>query len=122
MSVPYSFFRAPVKVGNFADVESKADEIQGSFRKAVRYPQSDRARRSRTFQAVPPALGDDGLLTLLLDKGVAVNAKPLEQGRPWWETLLVLFWSNPAARGAVRAARAHAASSAGGLGRSRARR
>lgn len=28
------------------------------------------------------SLGDDGLLTLLLDKGVSVNAKPLQQGRP----------------------------------------
>ena len=94
-----------MKVGNFADVESEADEIQGSFRKAVRYPQSDAGEEVKNFQTVRPALGDDGLLTLLLDQGVAVNAKPLEQGRPWWETLLVLFWFNPAAGGAVRAAR-----------------
>jgi cell division protease FtsH len=40
---------------------------------------------------VRPSLGDDGLLNLLLEKKVSVNAKPLEQGRPWWETLLVGF-------------------------------
>src|SRR5436309_15107250 len=82
VSVPYSFFRAQVTDGNVADVESKGDEIQGSFRKEVRYPQSEEAKKVKRFQTVRPTLGDDGLLPLLLDKRVSVNAKPLQQGRP----------------------------------------
>ena len=89
-NVPYSFFRDQAQAGNVADVESKNDEIQGTFKKPTRYPPSQGKEVTR-FQTVRPSLGDDGLLTLLLDKDVSVNAKPLEQGRPWWETLLVGF-------------------------------
>jgi cell division protease FtsH len=128
VSVPYSFFRAQVQAGNVADVESRADEIQGSFRKEVRYPASGKGKAAKNFQTVRPALGDDGMLTLLLDKGVTVNAKPLQQGRPWWETLLVGFGPTLLLVGLFVLLARRAASSAGGmgglggLGRSRARR
>ena len=125
VSVPYSFFRAQVKDGNVADVESKGDEIQGSFRKAVRYPQSEEGKEVERFDSVRPSLGDDGLLTLLLDKGVSVNAKPLQQGRPWWETVLVGFGPTLLLVGLFVLFARRAASSAGGLsglGRSRAKR
>jgi cell division protease FtsH len=125
VSVPYSFFRAQVKDGNVADVESKGDEIQGGFRKAVRYPQSEEGQEVKRFESVRPSLGDDGLLTLLLDKGVTVNAKPLQQGRPWWETLLVGFGPTLLLVGLFVLLARRAASSAGGLGglgRSRAKR
>jgi cell division protease FtsH len=128
VNVPYSFFRAQVQNGNVADVESRNDEIQGSFRKEVRYPQSGQGKEVKTFRTVRPALGDDGLLTLLLDKGVAVNAKPLQQGRPWWETLLVGFGPTLLLVGLFVLLARRAASSAGGLGglgglgRSRAKR
>jgi cell division protease FtsH len=127
-SVPYSFFRAQVQAGNVADVESRNDEIQGSFRNDVRYPQSQQGKEVKRFQTVRPTLGDDGLLTLLLDKGVSVNAKPLQQGRPWWETLLVGFGPTLLLVGLfVLMARRAASSGAGlgglgGLGRSRAKR
>jgi cell division protease FtsH len=128
VNVPYSFFRAQVKDGNVADVESRGDEIQGSFRNDVRYPQSEETKKVKRFQTVRPTLGDDGLLPLLLDKGVSVNAKPLQQGRPWWETLLVGFGPTLLLVGlfvllARRAARAGGGlGGLGGLGRSRARR
>ena len=57
VSVPYSFFRAQVKDGNVADVESKGDEIQGSFRKEVRYPQSEEGKEVKRFQTVSPDAG-----------------------------------------------------------------
>jgi cell division protease FtsH len=128
VSVPYSFFRTQVKEGNVGDVESRGDEIQGNFRNEVRYPQSEQGKRVKRFQTVRPTLGDDGLLPLLLDKGVTVNAKPLQQGRPWWETLLVGFGPTLLLVGlfVLLARRAAAAGGGlggiGGLGRSRARR
>ena len=74
-----------------------------------------------------PALGDDGLLSLLLDKGGVVNAKPFEQRRPWWDTLLVGFGPTLLLVGlfvlmARRAAAGGGLGGLGGLGRSRARR
>jgi cell division protease FtsH len=127
VDVPYSFFRGQVRAGNVADVESKNDEIQGAFRKPTKYPASGQGKVTR-FQTVRPSLGDDGLLTLLLDKGVSVNAKPLQQGRPWWETLLVGFGPTLLLVGlfVLMARRAAAAGGGlgglGGLGRSRAKR
>jgi cell division protease FtsH len=128
VDVPYSFFRSQVQAGNVADVESKNDEIQGTFKKATRYPPSDQGKEVTRFQSVRPSLGDDGLLTLLLDKGVSVNAKPLQQGRSWWETLLVGFGPTLLLVGlfVLMARRAAAAGGGlgglGGLGRSRAKR
>ena len=125
-NVPYSFFRNQAQAGNVADVESKNDEIQGTFKKPTRYPPSQGKEVTR-FQTVRPSLGDDGLLTLLLDKDVSVNAKPLEQGRPWWETLLVGFGPTLLIVGlfvllARRAAAGGGMGGLGGLGRSRAKR
>ena len=125
-NVPYSFFRDQAQAGNVADVESKNDEIQGTFKKPTRYPPSQGKEVTR-FQTVRPSLGDDGLLTLLLDKDVSVNAKPLEQGRPWWETLLVGFGPTLLIVGlfvllARRAAAGGGMGGLGGLGRSRAKR
>ena len=127
-SVPYSFFRGQVQAGNVADVESRNDTIQGTFRTAARYPAGSQGKQVKRFQTVRPSLGDDGLLSLLLQKGVTVNAKPLDQGRPWWETLLVGFGPTILLVGLFLLIGRRAASAAGGLGglgglgRSRARR
>jgi cell division protease FtsH len=77
---------------------------------------------------VRPSLGDDGLLTTLLDKGISVNARPLDHGRPLWEALLVGFGPTLLLVGLFVLMARRAASSAGGLGglgglgRSRAKR
>jgi cell division protease FtsH len=126
--VPYSFFRAQVQDGNVADVESRNDTIQGTLRTEVRYPPGSEGKEVKRFQTVRPSLGDDGLLNLLLEKKVSVNAKPLEQGRPWWETLLIGFGPALLLVGVFVLLARRAASAAGGpgalggLGRSRAKR
>jgi cell division protease FtsH len=128
VSVPYSFFRGQVQAGNVADVESKNDEIQGTFRNAARYPQSQQGKEVKQFQTVRPTLGDDDLLTLLLDKRVSVNAKPLQQGQPWWATVLIGFGPTLLLVGLFVFMARRAAGAAGGLGglsglgRSRAKR
>jgi len=117
VTVPYSFFRAQVQSGNVADVESRNDTIQGSFRTAVRYPKSKQGAEVKRFETVRPALGDDGLLPLMLKKGVKVNAKPLQQGRPWWETLLIGFGPTLLLVGLFVLMARRAATAGGGLGR-----
>jgi cell division protease FtsH len=126
--ISYSVFRQQVQAGNVSDVESQSDTIQGTFRKPIRYPTSKQGKEVKRFQTVRPTLGDDNLLKLLLDKGVTVNAKSLQQGSPWWETLLLGFGPTLLLVGlfVLMARRAAAAGGGlgqlGGLGRSRAKR
>ncbi len=87
-NISYSFFRKQVEADNVADVESQSDTIQGTFREQSLYPASRQGKEVKRFQTVRPSLGDDGMLSLLLRKGVSVNAKPVQQGRPWWQMLL----------------------------------
>jgi cell division protease FtsH len=126
--ISYSVFREQVQAGNVSDIESQSDTIQGTFRKAVRYPASKQGQEVKRFQTVRPDLGDDNLLKLMLDKRVTVNAKPLQQGAPWWQTLLLGFGPTILLVGlfVLMARRAAAAGGGlgglGGLGRSRAKR
>ena len=127
-SVAYSFFRTQVQAGNVGDVESRGDVIQGTFRSAVRYPVGAQSKKVDRFETVRPSLGDDGLLSLLLQKHVSVNAKPLEQGQSWWVSLLIGFGPTLLLVGLFVLLARRAASAAGGLGglgglgRSRAKR
>jgi cell division protease FtsH len=127
--VTYTFFRHQVDAGNVSEVEARNDTIQGNLRATARYsPQSGSAREVKRFETVRPSLGDDRLLTTLLDKGVSVNARPLDQGRPVWEMLLVGFGPTLLLVGLFVLMARRAASAAGGfgglggLGRSRAKR
>lgn len=127
--ITYTFFREQLQAGNVSEIESRNDTIQGNLGKAARYqPPSGDASNVTRFETVRPSLGDDALLTTLLDKGVSVNAKPLDQGRPLWETLLVGFGPTLLLVGLFVLLARRAASAGGGLGglsalgRSRAKR
>jgi cell division protease FtsH len=88
--VPYSpFFLEQVSSGNVKEITSKGTAIQGTFRNAVTYGKSKETRRFRTEV---PAFADDNALSRLLEqKGVVVNAQPLDKGAPWWQNLLLGF-------------------------------
>jgi cell division protease FtsH len=75
VTVPYSVFRSQAQVGNVATVSSRADTIQGTFRKAVRYPAAAKSAKTK-FKTERPAFADDKILSLLLSKNTVVNAKP----------------------------------------------
>jgi cell division protease FtsH len=88
--VPYSpFFLEQVSSGNVKEITSKGTAIQGTFRNAVTYGKSKETRRFRT--EVPAFANDDALSRLLEQKGVVVNAQPLDTGAPWWQNLLLGF-------------------------------
>jgi cell division protease FtsH len=88
--VPYSpFFIQQVRAGHVASITSKGTAVQGTFAVALSYAGS---KQTKLFQTEIPAFANTNALSDLLQKHkVVVNAKPLDTGTPWWESLLVGF-------------------------------
>jgi cell division protease FtsH len=88
--VPYSpFFLQQVSAGHVKEITSKGTAIQGTFTEQLRYAGSKPTTR---FETEVPAFADnDALSRLLQEKGVVVNAQPLDTGAPWWQDLLLGF-------------------------------
>jgi cell division protease FtsH len=93
VAIPYSpTFLAQVQAGNVATVTAQEAAIQGTFKRAIRYPATDKnATRSTEFSTRVPDFADTKALdTLLQREGVVVTAKA-PPGTPFWETLLAGF-------------------------------
>jgi len=90
-SVPYTLFFKQVQVGNVAEISSKGEEIQGTFKKAVTYPPGKDSKQVTKFQTIRPDFGDDGLTQALLKENVPVNAHKVDTGTPLWQTLIFGF-------------------------------
>jgi cell division protease FtsH len=88
--VPYSpFFLDQVNAKNVDSITSKGTAIQGQFKKPTTYGGE---RETTKFKTEIPAFADTKQLShLLQEKGVVVNAKPIDNGVPWWENLLLGF-------------------------------
>jgi hypothetical protein len=62
MEVPYTLFRQQVTAGNVAEIVSRGDAIQGTFKQAVTYtPDSGQPATTTQFSTVRPAFADPGL-------------------------------------------------------------
>jgi cell division protease FtsH len=125
VEVPYTFFRAQVASGNVKEISTRGDTIQGDFRAEVRYPPGKKGKKAKRFETVRPSFGNDGLLNLLVEKGVVVNAHPVDQGPSLIETLLISFGPTILLVVLFVALMRRAGAGAGGLGgigRSRAKR
>jgi cell division protease FtsH len=124
LSVPYSpFFLAQVDAANVEEITSEGTTIQGAFRSPQRYGGSEPTREFET--EVPAFANTDALSRSLESADVIVNAKPLDTGSPWWQTLLIGFGPTLLLVGLLvfflrRAGNAQSA--LGAFGRSRARR
>ena len=122
--VPYSpLFLQEVRTGNVKEITSKGTDIEGTFNRRVAFGDAEATTRFRT--EVPAFANTDELSQLLGENDVTVNAKPLDTGAPWWQTLafgfgptilfvLLLFWLFRRAGNVQNAL--------GAFGRSRARR
>jgi cell division protease FtsH len=90
LHVPYSpFFLKQVTAGHVSEITSKGTAIQGTFTKKEQYAGS---KPTTLFQTEIPAFADNNALSRLLEqKGVVVNAQPLDTGAPWWQNLLLGF-------------------------------
>src|SRR5881397_2249022 len=92
VNIPYTLFKEQVQAGNVEEVTSQGDAIQGTFKKEVTYPrEGPNARTALRFKTLLPAFANPGLETLLEEKGVVINARPLDEGRPLWQNLLLGF-------------------------------
>ena len=93
VTVSYTFFKQQVEANNVAEISSRADMIQGTFKQEVTYPPdaADSAATVHEFSTVRPAFADPGLETLLNAHGVIINARPLDEPRNPLLTLLLSF-------------------------------
>src|SRR5438132_10613994 len=89
--VPFSpFFLAQVQDGNVAQITSRGTAIQGVFRRKTHSPAGGPSA-TRFATEIPAFANTAELSRLLREKGVVVNAEPLDTGGPWWESLLLGF-------------------------------
>src|SRR5215217_6890033 len=100
VEVPYTFFKEEVRAGNVESIYSQGDTVEGRFEKPVTYPpkgeagsepDSSRPRTSKTFTTVLPSFVDPDLEDFLIDNGVEISAKPIQEGGGLWQTLLFAF-------------------------------
>jgi cell division protease FtsH len=92
VTIPYTLFKEQVEAGNVEEVTSQGDAIQGTFKNEVTWPrEGPETRTARRFKTLLPAFANPGLETLLEEKGVVINARPLEEERPLWQSLIFGF-------------------------------
>ncbi len=91
--ISYTYFKEQVTTDNVAEISSRGDTIQGSFRHPVSYPPdgSEKALTVGEFTTVQPQFADPGLETLLNEHGVQINARSLDEPRNPLLTLLISF-------------------------------
>jgi cell division protease FtsH len=91
--VPYTVFRTEVAKGNVETVYSRGESITGRFRAPIVFPAAldslERASQDTIteFETTLPAFVDPGLETLLIDHGVEISAKPIQERNPWLNLL-----------------------------------
>jgi cell division protease FtsH len=118
VTVPYTLFKEEVGKGNVEAIYSQGESISGRFKTAVTYPvaaekntapsgESKSAsektappsgaprlgppKTALNFTTTLPAFVDPGLETFLIDNGVEISAKPIEEGGSPLATLLFGF-------------------------------
>ena len=113
VTVPYTLFKEEVAKGNVQAIYSRADVITGKFKSPVTYPPpsekpaapggspkatSDRSamppnapKAVTSFTTTLPSFVDRGLEAFLIDHGVEISAKPIEETGGSWTTFLFGF-------------------------------
>jgi cell division protease FtsH len=128
VELSYTFFKQQVVADNVAQISTRTDTIQGTFRQPVVY-QPDLTAPAKTvsdFSTVIPAFADPGLETLLGAHGGVINARPLDQPSNPLLTVLLSFGPTLLLIGGFLWLSKRAAGQMGGgvfgMGKSRARR
>src|SRR5215210_7758151 len=82
IDVPYNpTFRAQVEAGNVEHISAQGETVEGEFKKAIKPPDDPKADAAKNFQTeVPTFANTDQLSKALEDKGVIVQAKPINSG------------------------------------------
>jgi cell division protease FtsH len=90
VTIPYQpTFLAQLQQGNIDSITAQESAIDGTLKKAIRYPRNDKNATATTkFSTRVPDFADTRALDVLLQqKGVVVKAKA-PAGTPWWQSLL----------------------------------
>jgi cell division protease FtsH len=90
VTIPYQpTFMTQLRQGNVASITSQESAIEGTLKRAIRYPRDDKnAHATSKFSTRVPDFADTkSLAALLQQKGVVVKAKA-PAGTPWWQTLV----------------------------------
>jgi len=88
MSVPYSVFRQQLERDNVTAVVTRGDAIEGTLKQALRYPPDSTEPPETEFTTVRPAIADDELMPLLLEKDVSIDSQA-PPGRPLLTSIIV---------------------------------
>jgi cell division protease FtsH len=113
VTVPYTLFKEQVGKGNVQAIYSQGESITGRFKASVSYPPADEKRAAsgskpqqssdRTappaaapktvsnFTTILPSFVDPGLEAFLIDNGVEISAKPIQEGGSPLSTFLFGF-------------------------------
>jgi len=113
VTIPYTLFKEEVKKGNVQAIHSRGDAITGRFKTPVTYthpadkgvpsnekPQipsggdvkpKEAPKTVVSFKTALPSFLGSGLEALLMDQGVEISAKPLQEERSPLATLLYSF-------------------------------
>lgn len=99
-NVPYTLFKQEVAKDNVQAIFGKGETIAGRFREPVTYRAADSQAQSQprqpskpvtTFTTTLPSFVDPGLEALLIDHGVEISAKPIQEERSPLATLFFSF-------------------------------
>jgi cell division protease FtsH len=90
VTIPYRpTFLEQVGEGNVATITAKGATIEGTFEKAVHYPDAEATATTNFATEVPEFVDGAELDRLLRENSVEVVAKPATSETPWWLTALM---------------------------------
>jgi cell division protease FtsH len=93
--VPYTLFREQAQADNVDEISSRGETIQGKFRSPIEYAANADEPTKTTevleFSTERPSFADDNIFAVLDRNDVRVNARPTDEARPIWQTLLFSF-------------------------------
>jgi cell division protease FtsH len=104
-TIPYTLLKQEVARSNVHEVFSRGETITGRFRTPVTYPTADslpqpakghatarqQPRQVTSFTTTLPSFVDPGLEAFLIDHGVEISAKPIQEERSPLMTILLNF-------------------------------
>ncbi len=93
VTVPYSYFKQEVKKNNIQSIKTKENQIEGTLRHAIRYPEGKEGVEATHFKTQRPSFASDNLEAELEANGVKIEASPPGSSTPWWE--LIIFYFGP---------------------------
>jgi cell division protease FtsH len=96
ITVPYTLFKQEVEKRNVQAIFSRGENISGRFKETVTYPPaseknakpSEVPKAVTSFTTTLPSFLDPGLEAFLIEHGVEISAKPIEEERSILVTLL----------------------------------